>query len=103
MPQFAYKARRRSGEVVQDVLDAPDRAAVLTQLDRMGLFPVMVDASRGAGASAPRSIHHDWEQTHPIKLSEHGGAIRRVKHILDDLAGATPGFVSKLWHRLDAY
>src|SRR5216683_1260349 len=29
MPQFAYKARRRSGEVVQGVLDVPDRTAAL--------------------------------------------------------------------------
>ena len=27
MPQFAYKARRRSGETVSGVLDVPDRIA----------------------------------------------------------------------------
>ena len=32
MPQFAYKARRRSGEVVHGVLDVPDRTAALTQI-----------------------------------------------------------------------
>ena len=32
MPQFAYKARRRTGEVVQGVLDVPDRAAALMRL-----------------------------------------------------------------------
>ncbi len=52
MPQFAYKARRRSGEVVQDVLDAPDRAAALAQIERLGMFPVMVDGLKGAGAGA---------------------------------------------------
>jgi type II secretory pathway component PulF len=51
MPQFAYKARRRTGEVVQGVLDVPDRTAALTQIERLGLFPVMVDASK-AGAAA---------------------------------------------------
>ena len=51
MPQFAYKARRRTGEVVQGVLDVADRTAALTQIERLGLFPVMVDASK-AGVTA---------------------------------------------------
>ena len=52
MPQFAYKARRRSGEVVQGVLDVADRTAALVQIERLGLFPVMVDGSKGATAAA---------------------------------------------------
>ncbi len=52
MPQFAYKARRRSGEVVQGMLDVPDRAAALLQIERLGLFPVMVDAARGGGSAS---------------------------------------------------
>jgi type IV pilus assembly protein PilC len=52
MPQFAYKAKRRSGEVVQGVLDVPDRAAALSQIERLGLFPVMVDASKAGVAAA---------------------------------------------------
>ena len=52
MPQFAYKARRRSGEVVQGVLDVPDRSVALSQIERLGLFPVMVDGSKAATAAA---------------------------------------------------
>jgi type IV pilus assembly protein PilC len=48
MPQFSYKARRRSGEVVQGVLDVVDRPAALTQIERLGLFPVSVEAAKGA-------------------------------------------------------
>src|SRR6266498_1394575 len=55
MPQFAYKARRRSGEVVQGVLDVADRAAALTQIERLGLFPVMVDASKAGLAAAEKA------------------------------------------------
>jgi len=51
MPQFSYKARRRSGEVVQGVLDVADRATALTQLERLGLFPVAVQASGAAAES----------------------------------------------------
>ncbi|MEP6664329.1 MAG: type II secretion system F family protein [Verrucomicrobiota bacterium] len=49
MAQFSYKARRRSGEVVQGVLDVPDRSAALTQIERLGLFPVSIDAPKNAG------------------------------------------------------
>ena len=35
MAQFSYKARRRSGEVVQGVLDVADRTAALTQIERL--------------------------------------------------------------------
>lgn len=52
MPQFAYKARRRTGEVVQGVLDVPDRAAALMQIERQGLFPVMVDGAKGGAPAA---------------------------------------------------
>lgn len=52
MPPFSYKARKRSGEVVTGVLDAADRSGALMQIDRLGLFPVAVEASRGAAAAA---------------------------------------------------
>ena len=47
MPQFSYRARRRSGELVEGVLDVTDRAAALAQVERLGLFPVAVDVSKG--------------------------------------------------------
>ena len=47
MPQFSYRARRRSGEVVEGVLDVADRTAAVSQIERLGLFPVAVDASKG--------------------------------------------------------
>jgi type II secretory pathway component PulF len=54
MPQFAYKAKRRTGEVVQGVMDVADRAAALSQIERLGLFPVMVDASKSGVAAAEK-------------------------------------------------
>jgi type II secretory pathway component PulF len=50
MPQFSYRARRRSGELVEGVLDVADRSAAVSQIERLGLFPVAVDASKGAAA-----------------------------------------------------
>src|SRR6185503_597436 len=52
MPQFSYKARRRSGEVVEGMLDVADRGAALIQIERLGLFPVAVDAAKGGAAAA---------------------------------------------------
>jgi type IV pilus assembly protein PilC len=52
MPQFSYRARRKSGEVVQGVLEVADRAAALVQIERLGLVPVMVDGGQRAVAAA---------------------------------------------------
>jgi type II secretory pathway component PulF len=52
MAQFSYRARRRSGELVQGVLDVADRGAALSQLERLGLFPVTVEAARASAAIA---------------------------------------------------
>jgi type II secretory pathway component PulF len=63
MPQFAYKARRRSGETVQGVLEVPDRAAALIQIERLGLFPLMVDASKASVASAAAAERPQGERS----------------------------------------
>lgn len=55
MPQFTYKARRRSGELVQDVVEAQDRPAALAQIERLGLYPMAVEMARGAAARAERA------------------------------------------------
>src|SRR5215471_16946359 len=72
MPQFSYKARRRTGEVVEGILDVADRSAALIQIERLGLFPVAVDAARGAGAAladrgAPRA-KGEWQNLLPPGL-----------------------------------
>jgi type II secretory pathway component PulF len=52
MAQFSYKARRRTGEIVVGMLDVADRSAALIQIERLGLFPVAVDASKAGAAAA---------------------------------------------------
>jgi type II secretory pathway component PulF len=51
MPQFSYRARRRSGELVEGVLDVADRSAAVSQIERLGLFPIAVDAPKGGAAA----------------------------------------------------
>jgi type II secretory pathway component PulF len=46
MPQFSYKARKRSGELVEGVLEVTDRSAALMQIQRSGLFPIAVADSK---------------------------------------------------------
>src|ERR1035437_7197835 len=52
MSPFSYKARRRTGEVVEGMLEVADRSAALIQIERLGLFPVAVDAAKGAAIAA---------------------------------------------------
>lgn len=90
MPQFAYKARRRSGEVVQGVLDVPDRTAALTQIERLGLFPVMVDSSKSA-AAAVTAAARDEEKPRAALMPESVRKIfrRKRKPKLQELATFT--------------
>ncbi len=55
MPQFSYRARRRSGELVEGVLDVADRSAAVSQIERLGLFPVAVNASKGGATKVEGS------------------------------------------------
>src|SRR5476651_532907 len=55
MAEFSYKAKRRTGELVEGVLDVPDRPAALAQITRLGLFPIAVETAK-AGAAAHGKI-----------------------------------------------
>src|ERR1700704_1290930 len=71
MPQFSYKARRRSGEVVEGILDVADRSAALIQIERLGLFPVAVDAAKGGAVLAVERApaqKTDWRAILPPTL-----------------------------------
>ena len=68
MPQFSYKARRRSGEVVEGVLDVADRSAALLQIERLGLFPVAVDGAKGGAPAVSDRVARqktDWKALLP--------------------------------------
>ncbi len=91
MPQFSYKARRRTGEVVEGVLEGADRAAALLQIERLGLFPVAVDAAKGgavvAGERAPAGAKTDWRALLPPALRE--ALTQKRKPKLQELATFT--------------
>jgi len=54
MAQFAYRARKRTGEIVEGMLDVVDRPAALLQIQKLGLFPVAVTVTKGGAAMAVR-------------------------------------------------
>ena len=83
MSQFSYKARKRSGELVEGILEVPDRSAALMQIQRSGLFPISVaDAKAGAvtgvkkdkgvnlAAFLPPSLQAQLAQKRKPKLQE---------------------------------
>lgn len=90
MPQFSYKARRRSGEVVEGVLEVADRSAALIQIERLGLFPVAVDAAKGGAilaAERPAGQKTDWRALLPPSLRASLSQKRKPK--LQELATFT--------------
>jgi type II secretory pathway component PulF len=89
MPQFSYKARRRTGEVVEGLLDVVDRPAALAQIERLGLFPVAVDTAKGAVAATAKAKgeKRDWKMSLPPTLREYLQRQRKPK--LQELATFT--------------
>jgi type II secretory pathway component PulF len=90
MPQFSYKARRRSGEVVEGLLDVADRSAALIQIERLGLFPVTVDAAKAgaiAAAQRPAGTKVDWRSLLPPSVRNAVSQKRKPK--LQELATFT--------------
>ena len=61
MPQFAYRARDAQGSLVEGVLDCPDRAVAIRQIELQKCIPVRIDlvgpeaktAQRDGAAPAP--------------------------------------------------
>jgi type IV pilus assembly protein PilC len=90
MAQFSYKARRRSGEVVEGILEVADRSAALIQIERLGLFPVAVDTAKAgaiAAAERPSARKADWKAMLPPTLR--AAVQRKRKPKLQELATFT--------------
>jgi type II secretory pathway component PulF len=99
MPQFSYRARRRSGELVEGVLDVADRTAAVSQIERLGLFPVAVDASKsgaveiGGGSRGsqkldfagllPPSLRSQFQQKRKPKLQELATFTHQMANLLN--------------------
>jgi type IV pilus assembly protein PilC len=97
MANFTYRARRRSGEVVNGILDVPDRSAALMQIERLGLFPVAVEMAKGTGpgrqeavterkvtgrAILPRAFRDFWKRQRKPKLQELATFTQQLSNLL---------------------
>src|SRR5882757_10991795 len=90
MPQFLYKARRRTGEVVEGMLEVADRSAALIQIERLGLFPVAVDNAKGGVVITTErgpTVKADWRAILPPTLRV--ALSRKRKPKLQELATFT--------------
>src|SRR5712672_2809817 len=90
MPQFSYKARRRTGEVVEGMLEVADRSAALIQIERLGLFPVVVDNAKGGVVIATErgsAVKADWRALLPPTVR--AALSRKRKPKLQELATFT--------------
>ncbi|MEQ2005904.1 MAG: type II secretion system F family protein [Limisphaerales bacterium] len=89
MAQFTYKARKRSGEIVSGLLDVTDRGAALAQIDKLGLFPVAVEAARGGAATAAKAGGAAFDLTRLLPPTLREAALRPRKPRLQELATFT--------------
>src|SRR6516162_10110168 len=88
MPQFSYRARKRSGELVEGVLEVADRSAALAQIQRSGLFPISVaDAKAGAASGSKREVRVSLASFLPSSVREQMAQKRKPK--LQELATFT--------------
>ena len=53
MPEFAYRARNAQGNLVEGVLDCPDRAVAIRQIELLQCIPIRIDLV-GAGPKISR-------------------------------------------------
>ena len=77
MAQFTYKARSKSGEVMEGLLESSDRAGAMSQLKGDGLFPVSIELAKGKAAKAKRSSRPAKAQNEPKAIQENIKPSRR--------------------------
>ncbi len=76
MPQFSYRARNAQGGLVEGVLDCPDRAVAIRQIEQLHYVPVRIEL---IGATAP-----------PSARSAKNGAVAPAKANAPSAAPAAP-------------
>ena len=55
MPQFSYRARNAQGGLVEGVLDCPDRAVAIRQIEQLRYVPVRIELVGSAPAPASKT------------------------------------------------
>jgi type II secretory pathway component PulF len=70
MPQFAYRARNAQGGLVEGVLDCPDRAVAIRQIEQLRCIPIRIEAVVPAGkdGEGPKSPKRVGAETQNLKI-----------------------------------
>lgn len=68
MANYFYKASDRSGKVVQGSIEAPDQAAVIAYIRKMGYIPIRIDApgNKRRSSSTWFNLNLDMKLTNPF-------------------------------------
>src|SRR5881394_3713764 len=89
MPQFAYRARDAQGTLVEGVLDCPDRAVAIRQIELQKCIPVRIDLVGPEAKTAQRDGAAPTAPTQNLKIP-HGQLLvftEQLAHLLQ--AGMT--------------
>jgi len=89
MPQFAYRARDAQGSLVEGVLDCPDRAVAIRQIELQKCIPVRIELVGPEAKTAQRDGAAPTAPTHNLKIP-HGQLLvftEQLAHLLQ--AGMT--------------
>jgi type II secretory pathway component PulF len=89
MPQFAYRARDAQGSLVEGVLDCPDRAVAIRQIELQKCIPVRIDLVGPEAKTAQRDDAVTAAPTQNLKIP-HGQLLvftEQLAHLLQ--AGMT--------------
>ena len=89
MPQFAYRARDAQGSLVEGVLDCPDRAVAIRQIELQKCIPVRIDLVGPEAKTAQRDGAAPAAPTRNLKIP-HGQLLvftEQLAHLLQ--AGMT--------------
>lgn len=89
MAQFTYKAKRRSGELVQGMLEVADRSTALLHIERMGLYPIMIDGGRAAADPRGRPGEQGSTSSNLMPAALRGWFQRKRRPKLRELATFT--------------
>jgi type II secretory pathway component PulF len=54
MPQFSYRARNAQGGLVEGILDCPDRAVAIRQIEQLHYIPVRIEAVKTEPPPVPK-------------------------------------------------
>src|SRR5205809_3421019 len=89
MPQFSYSARYAQGSLVEGVLDCPDRAVAIRQIELQKCIPVRIELMGPEPKTAPRDSARVASPTQNLKIP-HGQLLvftEQLAHLLQ--AGMT--------------